>query len=502
MIECVALKYNPGRAVSHPLGVKPSGNLYMEQDLESLVEFRRHSLGVFSRISEDLLLDIFSFLDASDLLSLSGVSHYCRAFSFHHDLWRDLFWSSKHNSPIDFKSSWRNTVLIKKAGESPRFKKLKSEESSSAFVPVRNVFSDTLFGVYRASALEPTQRWINRENIERVKFNQVSRTEFIERFEAKNKPVIITGFIESEWKDLSREWKTVADIAHSSFPTDPVMECGSVEMRLSEFQSYVESNLWRIDESPIFVFDTKNFSSCHFPPIPILGEDLFDLLEGEYRPDNKWLLIGTEGASSKWHVDPNSTSAWNAVITGAKKWILLSPCLGPPPGVEVSGDGFAVRQPLTLTDWLDGGFYRDMEDKYGEKNPGLVEATCRAGEVMFVPRGWWHCVRNVGDEVTIAITQNYAAEAGVDQVRRFLKEMSHCVSGVPNHVRSKLWMEFDRKLCEKRPDLFSGRLEPDQSADTSNQAESDNESCCGGEVQEFSFWGHFASGNRSLNFER
>ena len=43
-------------------------------------------------------------------------------------------------------------------------------------------------------------------------------------------------------------------------------------------------------------------------------------------------------------------SAWNAVITGRKKWILYPPeCT--PPGVYPTKDGSEVTSPLSLVEW-------------------------------------------------------------------------------------------------------------------------------------------------------
>jgi hypothetical protein len=48
-----------------------------------------------------------------------------------------------------------------------------------------------------------------------------------------------------------------------------------------------------------------------------------------------------------------------------------------------------------------------------------LETICEAGEVMFVPRGWWHCVLNLDD--TVAVTQNYVSDCNLTQVLHFLK---------------------------------------------------------------------------------
>ena len=179
-------------------------------------------------------------------------------------------------------------------------------------------------------------------------------------------------------------------------------------------------------------------------------------------------------------MDPNATNAWNAVISGSKRWLMLPPHLGPPPGVTVSGDGFAVRQPLHLGDWLEE-FYPHTK--------GLVECTCRAGEIVFVPRGWWHCVRNI--EPTVAVTQNYAAASSVGYVRSFLKNFSHCVSGIEAACRPLLAAEFDRVLGVES-----------QAGDDQAGAETACENACGENAcnEPVSFWGNL--GSRSLQFSR
>ena len=507
------LRFSPSTAVPHPLGVRPSGNLYLSNNIEKSVEARKTSLGVFGALSEDLLVEVVSYLDAPQLVKLESVSRYMLAFSFHVDLWRELFWSEFPNRErvikLDLKSTWRESLLdyLRSNSEETAKRKRVADDISKIYPRLSDVYSDTLYSPYRSSGLVPSATWLARENIDRIHWKDLSVSDFIEQFEKRNKPVIITGFVEDQWSSTVEAWSDVpAMIAAIAAENDLVFDCGVHHFRLSEFARYVDTGLFRLDEAPIFVFDTKTFAKRNilqnaYSDIPFFANDLFDLLPGENRPDNAWLLVGPPGASSKWHVDPNATNAWNAIIVGEKKWVLLPPHLGPPPGVEMSSDGFAVRQPVTLTDWLDGGFYSDLYDRFHGK--GLVEATCRSGEIMFVPRGWWHCVRNTGNVSTIAITKNYAAESSVDNVRRFLKQFSHCVSGVPQNVRGKLWVEFDKVLREHRPHLINGEVEieaVEEVNDTKN--DSDNESCCGGEQLTFSFWDHLTTGTKSLSFER
>ncbi len=59
-------------------------------------------------------------------------------------------------------------------------------------------------------------------------------------------------------------------------------------------------------------------------------EDLFSVLGEAGRPDFRWLIMGPPRSGSTFHKDPNATSAWNAVVTGSKKWIMYPPSALPP----------------------------------------------------------------------------------------------------------------------------------------------------------------------------
>lgn len=119
----------------------------------------------------------------------------------------------------------------------------------------------------------------------------------------------------------------------------------------------------------------------------------------------------------------------------------------PPPGVRRSADGADVACPVSVMEWYLS-FYQ-YKDANGTTP---LECTVRAGEVLFVPRGWWHAVLNL--EESVAVTQNYVSAANLDYVLTFLgsPHADALVSGVKTEEeRVTLHDRFLTALRERKP---------------------------------------------------
>ncbi|KAG4204607.1 hypothetical protein ERO13_A04G056100v2 [Gossypium hirsutum] len=405
-------------APSHSHWVQPLGNLYFNP---GALNSRNIGLGNLQILSDELVLEILGLLEGTQLGVLATVSKSFYVFTSHEPLWRNLV--------LD---NLKGRFFIIGHGKSAR----------SSGLRVRDFYSDYLFQSWLCANLEMKPEWLERDNI--IRKRGISVDDFVTNFEEPNKPVLLEGCMDN-WDALGK-WDRDYLV---NLCGDAQFAVGPVKMRLDDYFSYADQVK---EERPLYLFDPKFAEK-----IPTLGseydvpvyfrEDLFSVL-GNRRPDYRWIIIGPAGSGSSFHIDPNSTSAWNAVIRGSKKWILFPPDVVPP-GVHPSPDGAEVACPVSVIEWFMN-FYDATKD--WKKRP--IECICKAGEVIFVPNGWWHLVINL--EESVAITQNYVSRRNLLNVFDFLKKpnASELVSGTTDRIN--LYENFKNAIEASFPGTIDG----------------------------------------------
>ncbi|KAI5291097.1 hypothetical protein KEM54_006320 [Ascosphaera aggregata] len=442
----VDLDPNSDCVPAHPLGVKPSGNaLTATSDI-------RPSMGMLANVPDDTIMMCLELLDARDLRALSATCKALYAFGRSEELWRALF-VSKSISSFTWRGSWYATY-----NNLPR--------SIIASPDCSSLYSDTLYRPFQCAniSLAPFVTRIPKENTI-ARLSDLTHEEFLDKW--SDKPFILTEPVKS-WP-IYKNWST-RDALQSH--GKKYFRAEAVDWKLRDYYEYMEENL---DESPLYLFDNKFVTtmglqgpdSCvtdlsngtvedikssetpSFWPPPCFGQDLFSAL-GSMRPDHQWIIIGPTRSGSSFHKDPNATSAWNAVLRGAKFWIMFPANNNfTPPGVFVCEDESEVTAPLSIAEWLLT-FHAEAR-----RTAGCLEGICREGEILHVPSGWWHLVVNI--EASVAITQNFVPTQHLPAVLGFLKHKPDQVSGFKKEVCEEAFVEFVERMRESHPkDLEEG----------------------------------------------
>eukprot|EP00802_Teleaulax_amphioxeia_P005967 Tamp_05971.p1 GENE.Tamp_05971~~Tamp_05971.p1 ORF type:complete len:538 (+),score=107.72 Tamp_05971:33-1616(+) len=411
----------------HPYGVQPMGNMFADGAQSSI----RGGLGAFSPVGDQAVLDLLEMLDARQLGRLTCCSRALYVYCHHADIWRSLV-LKVFGGNFEFTDNWKDT-----------FGCTFLKQDYVPHVPRKfvGVYSDLLFQPWLCASLGICPEWLDRCNIDRR--SNLSVEDFVQEYEKPNRPVIITDVV-TKWPAMHK-WSP--EFLQSRY-AGVKFAVGAVEMELDAFLRYAASVQ---EERPLYLFDKHFGEKCpelanDYSIPPYFADDLFSVLEEE-RPDWRWLIMGPARSGSAFHVDPNQTSAWNAVITGRKKWIMWPPHYHPP-GVWPSADETETTSPASITEWFLNWYPQTQTEAVRP-----LECICEAGELLFVPRGWWHCVLNLTP--SIAITHNYVGEHNLLQVLDYLRNRPQCISGVPPARRSQLLAQFEQALERKRQGLLS-----------------------------------------------
>jgi Cupin-like domain/F-box-like len=377
----------------HPYGVQSGGNrfLYQGSDRESSASTTK----LQNALTDECWINVLEWLTGHDLATVSTACRFFYVVAHTPELWRDLVLADGQTLTCT-EETWKDTFVTRHC------RSASTTTAADRYAPhkpisIPGIFSDYLFRQHVCRSFALPEAWFQGHDstVPQMEHTKIDSDEFLRSYEAPNKPLLVKGGAATwvafrRWNDESYcQSKTEG----RAFRTTSGMSPLPANFTWNAYRSYCQSII--LEEGPLYLFDRTALQpgsdmhndfmadlkrTCPYwdPDAPF--HDHFGLLGEGRRPDHTWLIAGPKRSGSVFHVDPNATHAWNAAITGRKRWIFYPPgCT--PPGVYPSPDQDEVVLPLSIGEWLCS-FWSDHLQR-----PERLECTAMPGDIVFVPHG-------------------------------------------------------------------------------------------------------------------
>ncbi|MED6211174.1 hypothetical protein PIB30_071164 [Stylosanthes scabra] len=328
---------------------------------------------------------------------------------------------------------------------------------------------------------------IIKGEIEKVNWKDLSYTEFVERFMHKNQPLLLAGFFEHHNWGASLDW--VTPLGHPNFQffssnfgdsKVQVADCDTREFTDQKREEMLVSDfIGRCfqDVEGSAVQSSNGNSSSNSHSVPYLKDwhfvkeypeyvayktpmyfcdDWLNMYLDNFRmhtdsdtyqgnneiccSDYRFVYMGVKGSWTPLHADVFRSYSWSANVCGKKRWLFLDPS----------------QHHLVFDRNMKNCVYNIFDEVSDSKFPGFkkaiwLECIQEAGEIIFVPSGWYHQVHNLED--TISINHNWFNAYNLSWVWNLL---------LKDYNEAKEYIEDIKDVCED----FEGLCQRNLAANT------------------------------------
>ncbi|KAL6583773.1 hypothetical protein OROMI_003062 [Orobanche minor] len=309
--------------------------------------------------------------------------------------------------------------------------------------------------------------------VEKVNGKKLSYADFVEKYLARNQPVILTGLMDDwlackHW--VSYDGKPNLHFFSSHFGSSriQVADCGTKEftdqkrmaMSVSEFiDGWVKSSgsgSGGDDGKPMLYLKDWHFVK-EYPDYVAYTTPMFFL--------DDWLNLYLDKYSM--HDDPESYQERNEISCSDYRFVYVGSkgvhgllfmlmfsgrIVGQPMYVAGNNGIFYLQVNITLclTGYMKSSVYDIFEDVCKSKYPGFEKAiwwecTQEQNEIIFVPSGWYHQVHNLED--TVSINHNWFNAYNISRVWDLLLREYHEAKGYIEDIKN-ICEDFEG-LCQR-----------------------------------------------------
>lgn len=375
------------------------------------MENRKEGLGNFNIFKDHFLIEsLFSFLETEELFALELTSHYFYFLVQHEEVWKERYLKFFHEKeeelkqrrkfstsfsllfpfstpstplfsssfPFQFHISWK---LSFKALQNEK-KLLKPLYSSLwfQFINARKLLLEEInFKINYFKFKKEEKQFIR--TIPSQSISEITSEIFTKDFDLPANPVVLVNATQ-DWK-ANKLWNPHYFL--QNFGNQPISIVPKHKKWVMQIQDYFNYCNQQIDIIPLYAFIVDFDSSFHnlksllsdYKVPSFFQIDYMDVL-GPQKPDYRWIILGPIRSGSLWHKDPNSTSAWNALLYGRKRWALYPPHRIPPAvtfNISLESNEKEVKTPNPI-EWFSS-IYPTLTD---EEMP--LEHIQQTGEIM------------------------------------------------------------------------------------------------------------------------